>query len=129
MGRHEIDGRVLRIHSGASRDSIIEHIREAAADPAFEPDRLLIDARELEESPQQLSTDLIRQRASEIARLEFRRCAVVPANLPFQRALASYFILAAKVAGMESRVFLTIEEAEEWLGSESITHLQASGKR
>jgi len=115
MGHSGIEGRVLRIQSGARRDSIIELIRASPTDPDSRPLDVLIDARALEDAPEQLSTDLIRERARELA-TRFRRCAVVPANVPLQRALATYFAMSAKAAGMETRIFLTVEEAEDWLG-------------
>jgi hypothetical protein len=115
MGSHGIEGSLLRVRSGAARDSIIEHVRAAMAERGPELRDLLIDARQLVDAPEQLSTELIHQRAVEIARSGFRRCAVVPANVPLQRALATYFALSAKSAGLECRVFLVEEEAETWL--------------
>jgi hypothetical protein len=111
-----IEGEVLRVTSSTERDSIIEAIRAAGADPRFEPGlALLLDARELEHAPQQLSAPLVRVRAFEIAAFGFRRCAVVAAATSAQVALANMFATHADEAGVDARVFAKVEEAENWL--------------
>jgi hypothetical protein len=114
MGSHRVFHGVLLVRSGARRDSIIEHVRKAVED-GFRGRDLLMDARALAETPERLSPEMIVERAAEIAALGFRRCAVIPANTPLQRALAAYFAHAARQAGVETRVFLSLAEAESWL--------------
>lgn len=111
-----VDGQALRVTSSTGRDSIIEAIRAVCDDPRFRPGLdLLIDARALERAPQQLSPPLVRGRAFEIRALGFRRCAVVAAAAPVQVGLANMFATYADQAGVDTRVFTKIEEAESWL--------------
>lgn len=111
-----IEGRMLRVTSTQERDSIIEAIRVACQDPRFEPGlALLLDARALEHAPRQLSSPLVRGRAFEIAAFGFRRCAVVAATSPVQVSLANLFATYADEAGVDARVFGSLEEAESWL--------------
>jgi hypothetical protein len=112
----KIEGRVLHVTSTAERDAIIEAIRAAFEDPRIGPGMdLLIDARELAHSPQQLSSPMVRGRAFEIARFGFRRCAVVAAATPFQIKLANLFATYADQAGVDARVFQKLEDAQKWL--------------
>jgi hypothetical protein len=112
----KLEGRVLLVTSSAERDSIIEAIRVAYQDPRLEPGLdLLIDARELEHAPRQLSSPLVRGRAFEIAGFGFRRCAVVAVPTPVQLSLANLFATYADEAGVDARVFAKIEDAESWL--------------
>lgn len=112
----KLDGRILHVTSSTERDSIIEAIRVAYQDPRLEPGLdLLIDARELEHAPRQLSSPRVRGRAFEIAGFGFRRCAVVAAPTPVQLSLANMFATYADQAGVDARVFPQIEDAENWL--------------
>lgn len=116
MGSRSVEGGVLRVRSGPSRDSIIWQIR-SAMEEGHPPIRdLLIDSRELVHAKEQLPTVLIEERAFEIAGCGFRRCAVLAANVPLHRALAGYFVEAARKAGIECRLCLDEGEAEGWLG-------------
>jgi hypothetical protein len=111
-----IEGRVLRVTSSTERDAIIEAIRVACQDPRFEPGlALLLDARALEHAPRQLSSPLVRGRAFEIAAFGFRRCAVVAAETPVQVSLANLFATYADEAGVDARVFASLEAALHWV--------------
>jgi hypothetical protein len=127
-----IDGQVLCVTSSTERDSIIEAIRTVCDDPRFRPGLdLLIDARELERAPRQLSPPLVRGRAFEIRALGFRRCAVVAAPDPLQVSLANMFATYADQAGVDTRAFATIDAALSWLkiaGQSSSILSQALGR-
>jgi hypothetical protein len=119
VGSWSLVGDLLRVTSTSTRDSIIWAIRAACEDPLFRPRLdLLIDARELQHGTEQLSSQQVQERATEIASRGFRRCAVVTAAVSLQIGLANMFLVYVEHAGVSVGAFLEIPGAEKWLREE-----------